>query len=217
MGIPARAFKKGPDYIDAAWLSWASGASAHNLDTWMMGFERVAQSFGVHAARDGFNLIEGNRGLYDGVDTSGTHSTAALAKALHAPVVLVVDATKMTRTAAAVVLGCQNLDPEVRIAGVILNQVSGARHESVLRGAIESDCGVPILGAIPRASEATPLPMRHLGLVTPAEHSDIGALASGLRKLTADRFDLDRLSEISRSAPPLPRLPTAHALAPDPP
>lgn len=124
--LPVRAFKKGPDYIDAAWLEWASGQPARNLDTHLMGFDRVAASFASRATAHGLNVIEGNRGLYDGLDASGTHSTAELAKALRAPVVLVIDAAKVTRTAAALVLGCQNLDPDAQIAGVIANRVGEA-------------------------------------------------------------------------------------------
>ena len=99
-------------------------------------------------------------GIFDGLDARGTHSTAELAKALTAPVVLVVDATKVTRTAAALVLGCQTLDPAVHIGGVILNQLAGARHESVTCQAVESICGVPVLGAILRNASAGITPHR---------------------------------------------------------
>jgi cobyrinic acid a,c-diamide synthase len=202
-GIPARAFKKGPDYIDSAWLEWASRKPARNLDTFLMGFERVADSFARHAVPEGLNLVEGNRGLYDGADACGTHSTAELAKALQAPVVLVVNATKVTRTAAALVLGCQRLDPDVRIAGVIVNQVCGARHERILREAIESVCGIPVLAAIPRAAAETLLPTRHLGLVTPREYPDRDLLARNLLDLVAARLDFDRLFAIARQTPPV--------------
>src|SRR5580700_1193003 len=104
--VSVQAFKKGPDYIDSAWLEWASHKPVRNLDTYLMGFEPAVDSFARHAVAGGFNLVEGNRGLYDGADARGTHSTAELAKALTAPVVLVVNATKVTRTAAALVLGC---------------------------------------------------------------------------------------------------------------
>jgi cobyrinic acid a,c-diamide synthase len=201
--IPVRAFKKGPDYIDAAWLTWASGAPARNLDTYLMGFQRAADSFLCNALHSGLNLIEGNRGLYDGVDAQGLHSTAELAKALNAPVILVIDGTKMTRTAAALVLGCQTLDPSVWLAGVILNQVSGKRHENVMRDAIVPACGVPVLGVIPRATAGTLLPTRHLGLVTPAEHPNAGALAESLAQLVGGRVDLDRITEIASRAPRL--------------
>ena len=149
-GTEVRAFKKGPDYIDTAWLSWASGMPARNLDSWLMGFPRLVQSFCAHATAQGINIVEGNRGLFDGVDVAGTHSTAELAKAIQAPVVLVLNVTKMTRTAAAVVLGCQRLDPDLRIAGVIVNHVASKRHETVLRDAIERVCGIPVVGVIPK-------------------------------------------------------------------
>jgi cobyrinic acid a,c-diamide synthase len=203
-GLSVRAFKKGPDYIDAAWLGWAAGSDVHHLDTFLMGFESVVASFTSNAVPAGLNLIEGNRGLYDGFDASGTHSTAELAKALRAPVVLVLDATKVTRTAAAMVLGCQRLDPEVNIAGVILNQVSGPRHERVLREAIETTCGIPVLGAIPRIQEASLLPERHLGLVVPEEYSGKEPLRGTLEGLFEGRLDLERLWRLSCLAPNLP-------------
>lgn len=171
-GLRIAAFKKGPDYIDAAWLSWASGLPAHNLDTFLMGYDGAASAFAAHGQPGALNVIEGNRGLYDGFDAQGTHSTAELAKTLRAPVVLVLDATKVTRTAAAMVLGCQRLDPQVNLAGVILNQVSGSRHEQVLREAINVSCGIPVLGAIPRSTTAGLVPERHLGLVVPDEYPD---------------------------------------------
>lgn len=207
-GLGVTAFKKGPDYIDAAWLTWASGRPARNLDTWMMGPDAVVRSFWTHAESDGLNLIEGNRGMYDGFDAQGSHSTAELAKLLHAPVLLVLNATKMTRTAAALVLGCQRLDPEVQIAGVILNQVANRRHESVLRDAIVSACGVPVLGVIPRGREEVLLPGRHLGLVMPEEHPEIDGLQRNVLALTESRFDLEKIMEIARDVPPMRPSPT---------
>ncbi len=201
--IPVRAFKKGPDYVDAAWLRWASGHPARNLDSYLMGFGTAAGSFARNAAPAGLNVIEGNRGLYDGLDARGTHSTAELAKALRAPVILTIDATKATRTVAAVVLGCQKLDPNLWIAGVILNQVAGKRHEQVIREAIQSDCQVPVLGAIPRAPEGALLAMRHLGLVMPLEYTGHGDLARNLMERVVRHLDFDRLLEIARGAPPL--------------
>ena len=197
-GTDVRAFKKGPDYIDAAWLSWASGHPARNLDTWLSGFAAARDSFARHATDEGVNVIEGNRGLFDGVDAEGTHSTAELAKTLRAPVVLVVDARKATRTLAAPVLGCRSLDPDVEIAGVVLNRVSGGRHESVAREAIENACGVEVLGAIP-PFEGNELPGRHLGLVTPEEHGAIDRVKE-LALEAAGCIDLDRIAEIARGA-----------------
>ena len=202
-GLAVRTFKKGPDYIDASWLACASGHPARNLDSWLMGFPAAVESFARTACAEGLNVIEGNRGLYDGVDARGTHSTAALAKALHAPVILVVDATKATRTVAASVLGCQKLDAQVNIAGVVLNRAGGARHQALIREAVEADCAIPVLGAIPKLAGENLLPERHLGLVTPAEHQRT-ELESRLLELVAPHLDLGRLLEISRTAPSLP-------------
>ena len=134
LGLRIVAFKKGPDYIDAGWLSAASGGPCYNLDPFLMSPEQIVRSFVMRSASADGSLIEGNRGLYDGVDANGSYSTAELAKLLRCPVVLIVDATKVTRTAAAMVLGCQRLDAEVNIAGVILNQVAGKRHEHGAQG-----------------------------------------------------------------------------------
>jgi cobyrinic acid a,c-diamide synthase len=206
-GVPTCAFKKGPDYIDPAWLSWASGRPVRNLDTFLMGFETSLATFTRHALPGGFNLIEGNRGLFDGLDAEGTHSTAALAKTLGAPIVLVLNATKVTRTAAAWVLGSQKLDPAVRIASVVLNRVNGARHEKMLRQSIESACGIPVIGALPVVESDILLPERHLGLVTPSEHPQIGRLAESLRGLVEGNVDVQRILSLANEAPSLGALP----------
>ncbi|MDR3776721.1 MAG: cobyrinate a,c-diamide synthase [Terracidiphilus sp.] len=200
-GIAVRGFKKGPDYVDAAWLSWASGSPARNLDSWLMGFDIAALSFDRHCLRQGLNLVEGNRGLFDGADPAGTHSTAELAKALHAPVLLVVNVAKMTRTAAALVLGCQHLDPHLQLAGVILNRVHGARHEAVIRAAIESATGLPVLGAIPAMKEGI-LPDRHLGLVTPSDSQDLEDLPRRLNAV-ASHLDMQRILSLAAGCNPL--------------
>lgn len=202
-GISAKAFKKGPDYIDAAWLSWASGSPARNLDTFMMGREKSRRLFVANALPDGLNLVEGNRGLFDGVDAHGTHSTAELAKVLRAPILLVVNATKVTHTVAALVLGCKKLDPDIRIGGVILNHVAGSRHESVLRESVESRCGVPVLGVLPKVDESVLLPSRHLGLVTPQEHGSTGQLRVQILSAVRGRLDMSRILEVARTASPI--------------
>ncbi len=213
-GIDARAFKKGPDYIDPSWLEWASAYPARNLDTFLMGADRVLGSFTQNAISEGINLIEGNRGLFDGFDAAGTHSSAVLAELLSAPVVLVVDATKMTRTAAALVLGCQTLDPLLSIRGVVLNNVNGRRHEAILRNAIESSCSIPVVGALPRGA-SNPFPERHLGLVPPQEHRGMGQVAQDLLRLVDNRLDLDALLAIARGAPALDTFAQASAELPD--
>jgi cobyrinic acid a,c-diamide synthase len=202
-GIPVKVFKKGPDYIDAAWLRWASGAPARNLDTFLMGPEKTAQQFLSNSLPFGLNLIEGNRGLFDGVDARGTHSTAELAKLLKAPVLLVVNTSKVTHTVAALVLGCMKLDPNIEIGGVVLNHVSGGRHETVLRDSIESICGVPVLGVLPNIEESVLLPGRHLGLVTPEEHSNIDQLREKILTTVHGRLDAGRILDLANSAPPL--------------
>ena len=205
-GWLVRGFKKGPDYIDAAWIGWASGAPARNLDTFLAGPDEAARSFARHAVRQSgeadaaLNIIEGNRGLFDGMDAEGTHSTAALAKLLGAPVVLVLNARKMTATAAALVRGCQAMDPNLRIAGVILNQVAGRRHADVAQEAIERACGVPVVGVIPRLDEPDVLPGRHLGLVTPLEHPSIERVAGVLRRVASEHLDLGRILQSATAA-----------------
>jgi cobyrinic acid a,c-diamide synthase len=195
-------FKKGPDYIDAAWLTAAAGSECRNLDLFFMSPETVAGSFVASAADADVAVIEGNRGLYDGVDARGSYSTAELAKLLQAPVVLTVDCTKATRTVAAVVLGCQRLDPEVPVRGVILNQVAGSRHEAVLRDAVEQICRLPVLGAVPRLSREL-LPERHLGLVPPPEHGRLPQVIEQVADLAEQHLDLAALWKLSRQTKPL--------------
>ncbi len=205
-GHRVAAFKKGPDYIDRAWLAWASDMEARNLDSYLLPTSTLLGSFGTAAAGARVSVVEGNRGLHDGMDGEGTYSTAELAKLLGAPVVLVLDATKTTRTAAAVALGCQHLDPGCNIAGVILNRVSGERHERVIREAVARATGLPVLGAIPRRRElASLLPDRHLGLVTPGEHPDAEGLRAGLEEL-GSHLDLQGLLAVADSAPPIERV-----------
>lgn len=202
LGLRIIPFKKGPDYIDAGWLSVAAGHPCYNLDPFLMQPEQILRSFARHSGKGDGSLIEGNRGLYDGVDAKGSFSTAELAKLLRCPVVVVLDATKVTRTAAALILGCQHLDPEVNIAGVILNLVAGKRHETVLRESIERHCGVPVLGVIPKEGKNF-FPERHLGLVPPQEAEDIsGAVAFSASRMR-DCLDLEALWKIAGSAGPL--------------
>ena len=139
-------FKKGPDYIDAGWLALAAGRPCHNLDTFLFKQHQIDHSFTLHTADTDLAVIEGNRGLYDAIDTVGETSTAELAKSLHLPVILCLDCTKTTRTMAAVVSGCGMFDPNVNIRGVVLNRVAGARHEAILRNSIEGHCAIPVLG-----------------------------------------------------------------------
>jgi cobyrinic acid a,c-diamide synthase len=200
-GRDVRAFKKGPDYIDAAWLTWASGRPARNLDTFLMGVPAVRQAFLTHTAGADLAVIEGNRGLFDGADADGTHSTAELAKALDAPVVLVVSATKVTRTLAACVLGCQAFDPGVRIVGVVLNRVAGSRHERIIRDSVENRCGIPVVGVLPRLAEESLLLSRHLGLVPPPEFAGLEDLRRRLVEDVGDHLGLLKILDMAARAP----------------
>ena len=199
-------FKKGPDYIDPAWHCLAAGCPSHNLDPFLMEGDQILASVARHAAQADAILIEGNRGLYDGLDVQGTSSTAELAKFLATPVVLVVDCTMRTRTTAALVLGCQHFDPQVPIRGVILNQIARPRHEAIIRQAIETYCGIPVLGAIPRLKCAV-FPERHMGLVPPQEHATAVKAVTTARDLAQRYLDLEGLWQVAAQAPPLPEVP----------
>lgn len=216
-GHAVAAFKKGPDYIDRAWLSWAADGEARNLDAYLMPEPALLSSFAQGAAGVRVTLVEGNRGLYDGLDGAGTYSTAELAKALSAPVVLLLDATKVTRTAAAVALGMQRMDPSCPLRAVVLNRVRGARHERVITEAVRQATGLPVLGVIPRDPElASLLPDRHLGLVPPAEHVGTARLGTRLAALAEQALDLDGLLRLADAAPPLSAPPlTAAPQLPD--
>jgi len=196
-------FKKGPDYIDPAWHALAAGSPSHNLDPFLMTGDQIVALVARHAQAADALLIEGNRGLFDGLDAQGTYSTAELAKLLKTPVVLVVDCTMTTRTAAALVLGCQHFDPQVNLAGVILNQVARPRHESILRSTIEHYCQVPVLGAVPRLKCAV-FPERHMGLVPPPEHRAAVHAVQAAQDLAERYLDLPALWEVATRVPPLP-------------
>ena len=200
-GLVVAPFKKGPDYIDAAWLGAATGKPGRNLDTFLMDSEAIGEAVARGEPAD-LMLVEGNRGLYDGLDAAGSHSTAELAKLLSAPVVLVVDVTKMTRTAAALVLGCASVDPDVNVAGVVLNRVATSRQEQVIRDAIREVSGHRVLGAIPRL-QGDLLPGRHLGLVTAAETPAREKGLSAVTEAVGIHVDLEAIVEVARSAPPV--------------
>ncbi len=199
-GITVTPFKKGPDYIDAAWLSSASSCSCHNLDTFLMGTKQVVRSFSRYAPKSRIALIEGNRGLYDGVNSDGEFSTAELAKLLHAPVVLVVDCDKITRTVAALVLGCCHLDPAVDIKGVILNKISSKRHAQVVKQSIEDYCHLPVLGTVPRTKELK-FTERQLGLIPPQEHGGLDEALSRAATIAEECLDIEGLIRLAEGAP----------------
>jgi cobyrinic acid a,c-diamide synthase len=198
-GLAVAPYKKGPDYIDAGWLGAAARRPGRNLDTFLMTPAAIGEALARGGKAD-VALVEGNRGLYDGLDADGTHSTAELAKLVRAPVVLVVDVTKATRTVAAMILGCRAMDGAVDIAGVVLNRVGSARHERVVRDAVRKVGGPPVLGAIPRLG-CDPFPGRHLGLLTAVEHPEREQALELASEVVARHVDVEALLALARSAP----------------
>ena len=197
-----RTFKKGPDYIDPMWLSAASGSPCYNLDFNTMPEAELLALY-TSRARGDIALIEANKGLYDGVSLDGADSNAALAKLLKAPVVLVIDAVGTTRGIAPLLVGYQAFDPEVNIAGVILNKVGGPRHESKLRAAVEAYTDMPVIGAIGKHA-ALEIGERHLGLTTPGETGEFKATIAKIAEIVGGSVDLSALRSIAASAPALP-------------
>lgn len=191
-GLSIQPFKKGPDYIDALWLGRAAGRACRNLDFYTMERPEILAVFARHAAAADLGLIEGNKGLFDGVDVDGRDSNAALAGLLAAPVVLVIDTRGMTRGIAPLIHGYQNFDPAVSIKGVILNQVGGPRHEGKLRAALERYTDVPMLGVVWRDPELE-IRERHIGLVPAYECPEADSKISRLADAVSEQVDLDRL------------------------
>ena len=198
-GLVVQPFKKGPDYIDPMWLTVAAGRGCCNLDFHTMGRGEIREEFMRRCEGAGLALIEGNKGLHDGVSVDGADSNAALAKLLAAPVVLVVDTRGITRGIAPLLRGYRDFDPEVRIAGLILNQVGGERHEAKLVHAVQAYTDIPVLGAIGRSPELA-LSTAHLGLVPPAEIEEASSRVERVaRRIEAD-VDLDRVHGIAAQA-----------------
>jgi cobyrinic acid a,c-diamide synthase len=197
-----QAFKKGPDYIDPMWLSKATGRPCYNLDFYTMEQQEILQTFSRGISRGNsaqISLIEGNKGLYDGLDLEGSNSNAALARLLQAPVVLVIDAQGMTRGIAPLILGYQAFEPNINIAGVILNKLGGSRHESKLRAVIEHYTAVPVIGAVHRNADLKILE-RHLGLIPSNEISAAEQHIQSVGTLIAQQVDLDKLVAIADTA-----------------
>lgn len=216
-GLCVQTFKKGPDYIDPMWLARASGRPCYNLDPHLMDDAELCGQFMRHAPAAGISLIEGNKGLYDGLALDGSNSNAALARRLQAPVLLVIDARGMTRGIAPLILGYQAFDRQVRIGGVILNQLGGARHEAKLRAVIEHYTDLPVLGAV-QQDQRLSVVERHLGLTPTTELGNVETLVAQIAKTVADQVDLGRVRALADAAPDLPAgsasMPvTAHAPA----
>jgi len=203
-------FKKGPDYIDPMWLSLAAGRACVNLVSTLMARDEIDTCFAQHGAGAGLRLVEGNKGLYDGLALDGSNSNAALAKQLGLPVLLVLDARGMTRGIAPLILGYQAFDRDIRIGGVILNRLGGSRHEAKLRAVIEHYTDVPVLGAV-QNDPRLELVERHLGLMPDREVDDALARVRAMGEVIAAQVDLPRILTLAATAttasPPAPERP----------
>jgi cobyrinic acid a,c-diamide synthase len=199
-GLAVQPYKKGPDYIDPLWLGAASGLPCRTLDLHLGTQEEVRRTFLRHAADADVCVVEGNKGLHDGLALDGRDSSAALAASLGLPVILVIDARGMTRGVAPLLLGMQAFDRSIRIAGVILNQVGGTRHEGKLRAAIGRYTDIPVLGAL-QADTALRIEEEHLGLIPGNEAVDAHGTIARIAAAVAAGVDLDTLLCIARSAP----------------
>ena len=205
-GLRVQPFKKGPDYIDPSWMTFAGGQQCRNLDLFMMGAEQVRRSFVQHSQGFDISVVEGAMGLFDGLDVEGSNSSAELAYTIDAPVILVVNCTRITRSVAALVNGVTGFDKRIRIGGVILNQVARARHEKIMMDSIARYCDVPVLGVLPK-SKKVEIPDRHLGLIPAGEQDQLQDRIALLGDLVKEHVDVERLLQVAGSAAPLPAAP----------
>ena len=200
-GVRVQPFKKGPDYIDPMWLARAAGRPCFNLDPYLMDDASLVRCFSDAAHGAELALVEGNKGLYDGLALDGSNSNAAVARRLGLPVLLVIDARGMTRGVAPLILGFQAFERDIRIGGVILNRLGGSRHEAKLRAVIEHYTDVPVLGAVAE-DERLAMTERHLGLMTCAETDDASSRVRAIGRIVGAQVDLDRVRSLAASAAP---------------
>jgi cobyrinic acid a,c-diamide synthase len=193
-GFLIQPFKKGPDYIDPSWLTIAAGRSCRNLDLFLIPEKRLIQAFEQACEATDLAIVEGAMGLYDGLDTHET--TAGVARLLNIPIILVVNTSRMTSSIAAMVTGYQHFDPDIHIAGIILNYVSGRRHEEKLRAAIEQYCQIPVVGSIPRDTDLN-IPERHLGLIPSSETNEAESVVELIGRKLEPYLDLDSIMTIA--------------------
>ncbi len=213
-GLKVQPFKKGPDYIDPLWLARASAlsgsiaantknadiAGCYNLDFNTQSKQEILHTLTKHSHNADISIIEGNKGLYDGVALDGSDSNAAVAKLTQSPVVLVIDSRGITRGVAPLLLGYQHFDLDVNIAGVIFNLTGGPRHEQKLRAITEAYTDIPVLGVV-RKNSAMELDERHLGLMPSNEDQHASQKIADIAQMVSDSVDLGKLIEIAKSAP----------------
>jgi cobyrinic acid a,c-diamide synthase len=203
-GIKVQGFKAGPDYIDPSHHTFVTGNASRNLDTWMMGNSACRELFERSAAKADISVIEGVMGLYDGSnDSSGHGSSAHLAKVLNTPVILVVDARGVAQSAGAIVMGFKEFDKDIKLAGVILNNIASQSHYDCVKKAIEDSCSITVLGYLKKDKDIT-IPERHLGLIPSDEEKINSVLYEKLGQMVLETIDIDRLLDTAGSAPVFP-------------
>ncbi len=213
-GLNVQSYKVGPDYIDTGWHTLASGKISHNLDSWLVGSEKLKEIFVATSSGADISIIEGVMGLYDG-GRGGISSTAEIAKLIDAPVVLVIDAKSMGTSAAAIALGFREFDRTINFAGVILNRLGSESHRKMIVDALDK-IGIKCFGGLRRDDEFI-LPERHLGLV-PTTEMQLGIRNYELGMITEaveNQVDVDSLIELAKSSAQLP-IPTLYSLLPTP-
>ena len=204
--IAVQTFKKGPDYIDPKWLSAASRRPCYNLDFHTQTKQEIGDLFRCRTHASKIAVVEANKGLYDGLALDGSDSNAALAKCLDLPVLLILDCEGMTRGIAPLLQGYQQFDPDLYIAGVVLNKVGSGRHENKLRQAVEAYTDIPVLGAVGK-DQRMQLPERHLGLIPDCEVSAAAEQIENMRSVIAEQIDIQSLIALSQSPRPDDRPP----------
>ena len=215
-GHSVQPFKAGPDYIDPSYHQLACGVPSRNLDTWLLPHPTVAELFRRAGGPDKVSVVEGVMGVFDGHSSlTEEGSTAQLAKLLDAPVILVADAAKVARSVAAEVLGYQQFDPDLRIAGVILNGVGGPRHLEFCQPQIEATTGLPVLGYLPRRDQFVQ-PERHLGLIPTVEGTVVQEWYDALIAQVEETIDLDGILRLAATANPPAGAPQVYPAEPQP-
>ncbi|MFN0074828.1 MAG: cobyrinate a,c-diamide synthase [Chloroflexota bacterium] len=214
-GLRVATFKAGPDFIDPSFLALASGRPCHNLDTWMLPRSAILRIFQEASSQADIAIVEGMMGLFDGRGpVSDEGSTAQLARTLRAPVILVVDAGRASRSIAATVSGFQTFDRRLTFAGVIANQLASGRHAGWVRQALEALAGTTVFGAIERQPSLT-VPGRHLGLVQASDLSGVEDTITQAAEVMAEHLDIEAIIDAASLAPPLrptrPPLTPAHS------
>lgn len=195
-------FKVGPDYIDPTYHTLATGNRSRNLDSFFMSEGQIREAFerALNISNSQMGIIEGVRGLYEGISPVGdVGNTASIAKALDAPVILIINTRSLVKSAAAIVLGFKNLDPQIKIEGVILNMVKNRRHYLKAKEAVETLTKTQVIGGIPREDSLT-VEQRHLGLVPAVERENLLGFINKWGQVVQENIDLDALQEIMKSS-----------------